>query len=347
MGCRLYCDIPMSPRPRRLGFHGCKSALFKVQYRCHGHGHCQLRHRLCNLSLANTHALGFAASEEQKDPHHYHLLSRSLVSRIFALLCSLSIPNLSNKMSSLIIECFASVCAVSIYRITVISRLSLVDGPWADVDPAIWSIVEVSVGILCACLPTLRPLANNVLKGSTRLLSLSRSWTSSTGERGSGSSSEEKSLSLSRDSGGSQQQQEQDFPRHRQQQHGPSLYECYDPTKTRNRSMDTPPSSAFHSSSYPSRPPPSTQIRPRTETQGFSAMSKYNQHSPVYPYYTSHTNSTSTAAAASSHHSSSYRPQPPPKSHPTTTTASKSRPEIYIQSDVDVSSSSPSPHRPA
>ena len=32
------------------------------------------------------------------------------------------------------------------------------DGPWTDVEPAIWSIVEVCVGILCACLPTYRPL---------------------------------------------------------------------------------------------------------------------------------------------------------------------------------------------
>ena len=53
---------------------------------------------------------------------------------------------------------FLSVCVVSIYRICKIAELSLEDGPWTDVEPAIWSIVEVCVGILCACLPTFRPL---------------------------------------------------------------------------------------------------------------------------------------------------------------------------------------------
>ena len=51
-----------------------------------------------------------------------------------------------------------SVCIVSIYRIPKEAELSLMDAPWSDVDAAVWSVVEVCIGIVSACLPTYRPL---------------------------------------------------------------------------------------------------------------------------------------------------------------------------------------------
>lgn len=38
------------------------------------------------------------------------------------------------------------------------AKISLADTPWSDVDACIWSVVEVCVGIVGACLPTYRPL---------------------------------------------------------------------------------------------------------------------------------------------------------------------------------------------
>lgn len=53
---------------------------------------------------------------------------------------------------------------MSIYRVTIIGDLSLGDAPWSDVDPCVWSAVEVCVGIVSACLPTLRPLWTVLMK---------------------------------------------------------------------------------------------------------------------------------------------------------------------------------------
>lgn len=51
-----------------------------------------------------------------------------------------------------------SVCVASIIRVPYIARLSLVDQTWFDVGGFIWSVVELNVAIVSACLPTLRPL---------------------------------------------------------------------------------------------------------------------------------------------------------------------------------------------
>ena len=57
-------------------------------------------------------------------------------------------------------QCSATV--VSIYRIPQLRSLSLYsyDPSWLDVEPSLWSIVEVSAGTLGACAITYRPLFN-------------------------------------------------------------------------------------------------------------------------------------------------------------------------------------------
>jgi len=69
------------------------------------------------------------------------------------------------------------VCVLSIYRVPKMASLSLSDAPCmcpftlaalkknsqptgSDVDSCVWSVAEVCVGIVGACLPTLRPLFN-------------------------------------------------------------------------------------------------------------------------------------------------------------------------------------------
>ena len=66
-----------------------------------------------------------------------------------------------------------SVCIVSIYRIPQEAKLSLSDAPWSDVDACVWSVVEVCVGILSACMPSYRPLFLRVT-GSVSNTSYSR-----------------------------------------------------------------------------------------------------------------------------------------------------------------------------
>ncbi|PKS05927.1 hypothetical protein jhhlp_007760 [Lomentospora prolificans] len=51
-------------------------------------------------------------------------------------------------------------CALSIFRIKFL-RLTE-DFTWDNVESAAWSIAELSSGIICACLPTLRPLLGKV-----------------------------------------------------------------------------------------------------------------------------------------------------------------------------------------
>lgn len=58
-----------------------------------------------------------------------------------------------------------SVCVASIIRVPHLARVSLVDQTWSDVDGFIWSVAELNLAIVSACLPTLRPLFLHVFHG--------------------------------------------------------------------------------------------------------------------------------------------------------------------------------------
>ena len=59
-----------------------------------------------------------------------------------------------------------SVCIISIYRIwTLREAVESEDPPWDNVGAAIWSAIELNCAIICASLPTLRPLAAKVIPG--------------------------------------------------------------------------------------------------------------------------------------------------------------------------------------
>ncbi|KAM0796141.1 hypothetical protein BDR22DRAFT_893479 [Usnea florida] len=60
------------------------------------------------------------------------------------------------------------VCVVSIYRIPKMYSISLSDVSWSDVEPCVWSVVEVDVAIVCACLPTFRPLFDPKVRRSNK-----------------------------------------------------------------------------------------------------------------------------------------------------------------------------------
>ena len=61
-----------------------------------------------------------------------------------------------------------SVCVASIIRVTTFDQFKVEDVTYTLFSPAIWSVTEQSLGITCACLPTLRPLFGRILFGKTK-----------------------------------------------------------------------------------------------------------------------------------------------------------------------------------
>ena len=54
----------------------------------------------------------------------------------------------------------------SVVRVITFNQLKLKDETYTNIEPAIWTVVEQSLGITCACLPTLRPLFGRLLFGT-------------------------------------------------------------------------------------------------------------------------------------------------------------------------------------
>ncbi|KAL8679707.1 MAG: hypothetical protein Q9186_004025 [Xanthomendoza sp. 1 TL-2023] len=90
------------------------------------------------------------------------------------LIWRLQLPTAQKLQVSGIFLLGGFVCIVSIYRTTIIGKLSLADASWSDIDPCVWSAVEVCVGIVSACLPTLRPLWTAVSRPQTIFSTLKR-----------------------------------------------------------------------------------------------------------------------------------------------------------------------------
>ncbi|KAJ9315305.1 hypothetical protein DTO271D3_4472 [Paecilomyces variotii] len=58
------------------------------------------------------------------------------------------------------------VCVVSILRIIAFNKSNPKDPTYTTINTAMWSSIEQSVGIVCACLPTLRPLVRRIYETS-------------------------------------------------------------------------------------------------------------------------------------------------------------------------------------
>ncbi|CAL8584661.1 hypothetical protein XPA_010249 [Xanthoria parietina] len=64
--------------------------------------------------------------------------------------------------------CAGFVCIISIIRLVVLSRLENEDLTWNYVNSAIWSAAEPCMGVISACLPSLRPLVALMTRGTHR-----------------------------------------------------------------------------------------------------------------------------------------------------------------------------------
>ena len=56
-------------------------------------------------------------------------------------------------------------CTASIVRVVAFDQVKLEDVTYTLVTASIWTTIEQSIGIICACLPTTRPLIARFLKG--------------------------------------------------------------------------------------------------------------------------------------------------------------------------------------
>ncbi|KAL8786216.1 MAG: hypothetical protein Q9213_002905 [Squamulea squamosa] len=63
----------------------------------------------------------------------------------------------------------ASVVIISIIRVVVLSRIGKQDVTWNYINGGIWAITEPSIAVICACLPSLRPLFAVTLGAMSRL----------------------------------------------------------------------------------------------------------------------------------------------------------------------------------
>ena len=66
-----------------------------------------------------------------------------------------------------------SVCIASIIRAVYVGQISLTDPSWSDALGAMWTVVELSLGVVSACLPTLRPLVVRTFKSRTSTYGIS------------------------------------------------------------------------------------------------------------------------------------------------------------------------------
>ncbi|KAK4122086.1 hypothetical protein N657DRAFT_681907 [Parathielavia appendiculata] len=75
------------------------------------------------------------------------------------VISSLHLPTKQKAMLLIVFTLGIFPCAVSIYRIhTLYSAAHSTDASWDNVDAAVFSFLELSVGVIAICLPTLRPV---------------------------------------------------------------------------------------------------------------------------------------------------------------------------------------------
>ncbi|KAL8987445.1 MAG: hypothetical protein Q9177_003341, partial [Variospora cf. flavescens] len=80
-----------------------------------------------------------------------------------------------------IFVCAGFVCIISIIRMVVLSRLHHADVTWNFVNSAIWSAAEPCMGVVSACIPSLRPLVALITRGTHKVRSQSSDRPSSSG----------------------------------------------------------------------------------------------------------------------------------------------------------------------
>ncbi|KAL8677165.1 MAG: hypothetical protein Q9224_000751 [Gallowayella concinna] len=98
---------------------------------------------------------------------HYHL-AEERPHRYLRLCRVVRVPHPSNSVCGSGNNSADSVCIISIIRLVVLGRLENEDLTWNFVNSAIWSAAEPCMGVISACLPSLRPLVALITRGTHR-----------------------------------------------------------------------------------------------------------------------------------------------------------------------------------
>ncbi|KAL8859341.1 MAG: hypothetical protein Q9178_004279 [Gyalolechia marmorata] len=95
------------------------------------------------------------------------ILANDLIKPI-PLLWKLRTTTLQKSVLTGVFICAGFVCIISIIRLVVLSRIENVDVTWNFVNSGIWSAAEPCMGVICACIPSLRPLVASLTHGTHR-----------------------------------------------------------------------------------------------------------------------------------------------------------------------------------
>lgn len=155
-GVRGHFLLQTIPKPWGRASRRCPYQMHSVPARMvpeHSRQHCIKRPPIAPFSThgsQNEAALGAEVGLGSYLQSGY-LVSRPLLSRSFS----------ANRTVQLNIMPLDSTLATSIIRIKFLGLY--LDTTFDNVDAAMWSVCEISAGLTCACLPTLRPLAARYL----------------------------------------------------------------------------------------------------------------------------------------------------------------------------------------
>ncbi|KAI9672329.1 MAG: hypothetical protein M1817_003351 [Caeruleum heppii] len=102
------------------------------------------------------------------------------------IMVHLQLPKMQKVALSGIFLLGGFVCVTSIIRASVLKQVDQIDPTWSFVNTAYWSIVEVFVGIVSACLPMMRPLFRGLMPSRSTKGSKEAGYSSGSRSTGSG-----------------------------------------------------------------------------------------------------------------------------------------------------------------
>ncbi|KAJ5689365.1 hypothetical protein N7462_003757 [Penicillium macrosclerotiorum] len=110
-------------------------------------------------------------------------------------LIAIDIPKKQKIVLMIMFALGGFVCITSIIRLVSLKKIAdSTDPTYDNVGAASWSAIECNTGIICACLPTLKPLVSKILPGLVSTFSNRRTYGSGGGNDGSRGASNARSV---------------------------------------------------------------------------------------------------------------------------------------------------------
>ncbi|KAL9131858.1 MAG: hypothetical protein Q9217_000304 [Psora testacea] len=121
---------------------------------------------LALVSVLHSRPLDFTVNNRKPIPLLWKLRTSNMQKFILTIVFTVGLTYGSISLCvEPLIDILGSVCAVGVIRLTVLSNLREEDVTWNYVPAAKWSAAEPSIGVVSACLPSLRPLFTRLVWG--------------------------------------------------------------------------------------------------------------------------------------------------------------------------------------